>query len=1320
MDKRAIAKNSFILLGIVLLLGIIIYGAEVFATVSSVALSTPVNNTYTNDTMINFTVQPSGNSSTYNCTLYINDTIKGNNPSVSDSTPTIINSTLSNGTYSWYFNCQDSDNNLSSPTRSITIDNAVPVIAVHASVIAEATSPGGAIATYTSPNATDLVNGTFPATCLPASGTSFSMGNTTVTCTATDSAGNGAVPTTFNVTVQDTTGPTTTPNAGAYVFGNWTNSTVIVNLANCSDISSGCNITHYCIYEPGSIPCLVTLNYSSTISISTDGIHYLLYYSIDTAGNSESVKNKTIKIDKEKARIVGDQMYASPDNFVCALPGYKKNENTTLIVNVTDSAGVAWVRGDVSSINPGAGMINFTHNNATGFWEATFTANDTSSYNFDNKEIQITADDFGNNGVESDMPIPLILYSMTNPPMPNETCDRQTDASTNFCDLTDFNHVNFTQEIEKNGSMDCSGTQHDLPWGNTFQKVITLTFEDMNFSDSETMQNLHKLGEAIRPFITPPTSFEPSYIYVDTSALAALNTNTTITMYNLPFTEEPHIAGENGSGAVVTSFVQNTPYIISTGPSSNMTVPNATLSFSVSHFSQYNVSDTEAPIVSFTLPASNASTGLVSYTIKANGTGTQLSNISLYVNGVLNESLSSSEILGYCSNLTSDWSVVSCPGLGPLNFSTEGTQTLTAVAYDYGGGAAPGIMGNSTIYINIDTTAPNTTATNPGATWQKANFNVTLTPTDLPTGSAAGIRNTTYLFNGTWYNGTTIVVNISGAHTIVYYSVDNLGHVEANKTLVALLDKVAPSTTDSYNLTGWQPSAVTISLTPVDALSGVNYTTYNVDNGSWVNSTTITISTSGNHTIYYYSVDNAGNVESTQNKTNILVDVTAPTTTFLAHHSSDNGSFVFDEWNNLSAINVTLSGTDNTPGSGYNSTYYCNDTTNTCTPTTLFIATFNVTASGITYIRAKSMDNKGNNETVAVKRVMILTSNSTYANSSNVTVNSSQTTVLLPENNTAMNITVSSSVNGTLNVAEGLNLSTGNATLDGSVTVDANTSIGTVEVSFPAGLVISGNSSWTGIINLPKPVPASSVSVTADSGYDATIALVYEVGSDNVSLTFSQAVRINLVGQSGKDVGFYRNGAFTPITATCTGDNQTWANTTLAAGGDCSKDSGSDLIVWTKHFTSFITYTQTAQQTTTTNTNTDTSSDNHNSTGPICGAWSTCLDGKQTRTCPGIISNYTQTQSCTVATPPNTTPSATNNTATTPPAPTETINQTATTPATNPPVVPAKKKGSAFIWIGIILVVIIVVIIVSLVNHNRKNKGQDRQGQDRQDEAHNN
>jgi hypothetical protein len=64
----------------------------------------------------------------------------------------------------------------------------------------EAASAAGSPVTYTTPTATDAVDGSVTVVCNPPSGSVFAIGTTTVTCTATDSAGNSAT-TTFTVTV---------------------------------------------------------------------------------------------------------------------------------------------------------------------------------------------------------------------------------------------------------------------------------------------------------------------------------------------------------------------------------------------------------------------------------------------------------------------------------------------------------------------------------------------------------------------------------------------------------------------------------------------------------------------------------------------------------------------------------------------------------------------------------------------------------------------------------------------------------------------------------------------------------------------------------------------------------------------------------------------------------------------------------------------------------------------------------------------------------------------------------------------------------------
>lgn len=81
-----------------------------------------------------------------------------------------------------------------------------------------------------------------------------------------------------------------------------------------------------------------------------------------------------------------------------------------------------------------------------------------------------------------------------------------------------------------------------------------------------------------------------------------------------------------------------------------------------------------------------------------------------------------------------------------------------------------------------------------------------------------------------------------------------------------------------------------------------------------------------------------------------------------------------------------------------------------------------------------------------------------------------------------------------------------------------------------------------------------------------------EVGFDDIKLTFNKAVRILITGQAGKNVGYSRSGNFYTITNICSADTQE-AGDALPVEGDCKADVGSDLVIWTKHFTKFTTYT---------------------------------------------------------------------------------------------------------------------------------------------------
>jgi len=126
-------------------------------------------------------------------------------PTITYSTPS--GSTFALGTTTVTVTAKDAAGNTTTKTFTITVRDTTPpaITSVSLNVVAEATSAAGAVVTYASAVATDLV-GPVTITYSKASGATFALGTTTVTVTAKDGAGNTSTRT-FTVTVRDTTPP---------------------------------------------------------------------------------------------------------------------------------------------------------------------------------------------------------------------------------------------------------------------------------------------------------------------------------------------------------------------------------------------------------------------------------------------------------------------------------------------------------------------------------------------------------------------------------------------------------------------------------------------------------------------------------------------------------------------------------------------------------------------------------------------------------------------------------------------------------------------------------------------------------------------------------------------------------------------------------------------------------------------------------------------------------------------------------------------------------------------------------------------------------
>lgn len=386
------------------------------------------------------------------------------------------------------------------------------------------------------------------------------------------------------------------------------------------------------------------------------------------------------------------------------------------------------------------------------------------------------------------------------------------------------------------------------------------------------------------------------------------------------------------------------------------------------------------------------------------------------------------------------------------------------------------------------------------------------------------------------------------------------------------IDLTAPITTDDAS-SNWATS-FTITLNANDD-NGVDYTSYKLGDLDWENGTNIIINsttdvTSGNMTLLYYSVDVLGNQENITNIT-LRYDIAAPESVITGF--LENGSeYTFDVWSANSAF-VNLTGID--ADSGYNYTHYCIDDANSCTPNNTWTATFNVTDSGITYIRYRSIDNLNNTELIKIKKVMILGDNTVYINES-VTVSENETNIIVTEDSNNSNVYVPAGINATLDFSEIINVSindTHNVTLSGSINTTVNTTI-IIAFEIPSNITLSGNSSWLGTFNLPKLMPTDSVTITV-TGYTTTNDIVLEIGADDVPLLLDKAVRIKLTGKSDKLLWYGSE----EITAICVNDTQEWANANLSVSltGHCkiTENGTTNLIIWTKHLSKFVAYSLT-------------------------------------------------------------------------------------------------------------------------------------------------
>ena len=122
----------------------------------------------------------------------------------------------------------------------------------------------------------------------------------------------------------------------------------------------------------------------------------------------------------------------------------------------------------------------------------------------------------------------------------------------------------------------------------------------------------------------------------------------------------------------------------------------------------------------------------------------------------------------------------------------------------------------------------------------------------------------------------------------------------------------------------------------------------------------------GSNNLTLYANDTAGNLNSST--VYFTVDLGPPNTTASAI-MDDGSSYAFGEWNKTTYVNITLTCSD--AGVGCDTTLYCIDSNNKCTPDQVYSSPFQVTNQGVSFVRYHSNDTLGNWESVKSSVVKI-------------------------------------------------------------------------------------------------------------------------------------------------------------------------------------------------------------------------------------------------------------------------------------------------------------------------------------------------------------
>ena len=866
-------------------------------------------------------------------------------------------------------------------------------------------------------------------------------GSHTVTYWSVDAVGNIEGTHTGYVNIDLTPPVTTATGLQADNHSGWATTTPQTVSLSATDggsgMSGGSAATYYTIDG-------VQHTYGGSFTVTAEGSHTIVYWSVDNAGNIETSHTGFVNIDLTPPVTTAGNLQANGHS------GWTKTTPQTVTLSATDGGsgmsggsaatyytidGVQHTYGGSFAVTAegshtivywsvdNAGNIETSH---TGFVNIDLTppvtaatglqANNNSGWQNTSQTVTLTGDDGSGSGVATThYTIDGVSHTYTSPFTVSGQGSHiitywSTDAAGNT-ETTNTGYVN----IDTTAPTVMSSADSDTAWHNSAVTVQLSPADSGGSGVADTQYRLHGsstwLETTGNAFVVPAPSDgsnDGAHVYDYQALDAAGNASSARTCTVKIDTQGPVVTPSGLQPDDITGW-QTTSQTVSLSANDGGGSGVASISYSVDGVAQPTYS---AP---FTVSVVGQHP-VVYWATDA------LGNVSAPKTGWVNISNPFAQATGLAPDTHSDWqksgATVTITGSGdhgpftiyykldagawqnvasPASVPVSGEGNHTIAFYAVNSVSAQSV--HQTGYVNIDATAPTTTATglqaNNHSGWQTANQSVTLSATDALSGVAA----TTYTVDGgaaQTYTGTPILVSGSGSHTVTYQSVDNAGNTEGTHTGYVNIDTTPPVTTatglaldDDSDWTANPSPSVTLSASDGGSgMTGSAATYYTVDGGDQTTyAGSFTVTGEGSHTVTYWSVDALGNQEAT-NTGFVNIDLTPPVTTATGLQASNSSG-----WQNTSQM-VTLTGDDG-GGSGVTVTHYTVD--GVAQPA--YSGPFTVSGQGSHIITYWSVDTAGNTEATNTGYVNIDTTLPTVtssADSDSAWHNSAVTVTLSP------------------------------------------------------------------------------------------------------------------------------------------------------------------------------------------------------------------------------------------------------------------------------------------------------------------------------------